>query len=82
MFLDRYRNISRPQPIMNLKSDSTRFYEYTKEVISEQNLEVISDSNDIYNWDEIPESLANIQTFYEKMGLSEGKKIKYLKYRL
>ena len=82
MFLDRYRNISRPQPIMNLKSDSTRFYEYTKEVISEQNLEVISDSNDIYNWDEIPELLANIQTFYEKMWLSEGKKIKYLKYRL
>ena len=82
MFLDRYRNISRLQPIMNLKSDSTRFYEYTKEVISEQNLEVISDSNDIYNWDEIPESLANIQTFYEKMWLREGKKIKYLKYRL
>ena len=82
MFLDRYRNISKPQTIMNLKSDSTRFYEYTKEVISEQNLKVISDSNDIYNWEEIPESLANIQTFYEKMWLSEGKKIKYLKYIL
>lgn len=82
MFLERYRNISNPHPIMNLKSDSTRFYEYTKEVIAEQNLEVIVNSDDIYQWDAIPEYLANIQTFYEKMWLNDGKKIKYLKYRL
>ena len=82
MFLQRYRNISNSHPIMNLKSDSTRFYEYTKEVIAEQNLEVIENSDDIYQWDAIPEYLANIQTFYEKMWLEDGKKIKYLKYRL
>ena len=82
MFLQRYRNISNPHPIMNLKSDSTRFYEYTLEVIAEQNLEVFENSDDIYQWDAIPEYLANIQTFYEKMWLEDGKKIKYLKYRL
>jgi tRNA (guanine-N7-)-methyltransferase len=82
MFLERYRNISNSHPIMNLKSDSTRFYEYTKEVIAEQNLEVIENSDDIYQWDAIPEYLANIQTFYEKIWLEDGKKIKYLKYRL
>ena len=82
MFLDRYRTIAKPHPIMNLKSDSTQFYEYTKEVIKEQNLEVLSDSNDIYQWNDIPEYLANIQTFYEKMWLNDGKKIKYLKYKL
>lgn len=82
MFLDRYRNISKDGAIMNLKSDSTRFYEYTKEVIAEQNLKVLSDSDDIYNWNEIPEHLANIQTFYEKMWLADGKKIKFLRYEL
>ena len=67
---------------MNLKSDSTRFYEFTKEVIEEQKLEVLADCNDIYNWDEIPEYLANIQTFYEKMWLADGKKIKFLRYKI
>lgn len=82
MFLDRYRNISKDGAIMNLKSDSTRFYDYTKEVIADQKLKVNLDSNDIYAWDEIPEYLANIQTFYEKMWLADGKKIKYLRYTL
>jgi len=82
MFLDRYRTIASTDAIMNLKSDSTRFYDYTKSVIYEQNLEVIADSDDIYQWAEIPEYLANIQTFYEKMWLKEGKKIKYLRYKI
>ena len=82
MFLERYRNISKPGAIMNLKSDSTRFYEFTKEVIQEEGLEVLEDRDDIYAWDNIPEYLANIQTFYEKMWLTEGKKIKYLRYKL
>lgn len=82
MFLDRYRTIASTDAIMNLKSDSTRFYDYTKSVIYEQNLEVIADSDDIYQWAEIPEYLANIQTFYEKIWLKEGKKIKYLRYKI
>ena len=82
MFLERYRNISKDGTTMNLKSDSTRFYGYTKETIAEQKLTILEDSADIYAWDEIPEYLANIQTFYENMWLAEGKKIKYLKYVL
>ena len=82
MFLDRYRAISKDGAIMNLKSDSTRFYGYTKETIEEQNLTILKDSDDIYAWEEIPEYLANIQTFYEQMWLAEGKKIKYLQYAL
>jgi tRNA (guanine-N7-)-methyltransferase len=82
MFLDRYRAISKDGAIMNLKSDSTRFYGYTKETIEEQNLTILKDSDDIYAWEEIPEYLSNIQTFYEQMWLAEGKKIKYLQYVL
>ena len=82
MFLSRYRNISKDGAIMNLKSDSTRFYEFTKEVIAEQELTLLEDCDDIYAWDDIPEHLANIQTFYEKMWLEKGKKIKFLRYVL
>jgi hypothetical protein len=53
--------------------DSTRFYDFTKKIIAEQKLKVLQDSDDVYAWDEIPEHLANIQTFYEKMWLADGK---------
>ena len=82
MFLSRYRNISKDGAIMNLKSDSTRFYEFTKEVIAEQELTLLEDCDFIYACDDIPEHLANIQTFYEKMWLEQGKKIKFLRYVL
>ena len=80
MFLNRYRNIAKEGAVMNLKSDSTRFYEFSKEIIADQKLTVLQDSDDIYAWDEIPEHLANIQTFYEQMWLDQGKKIKFLRY--
>lgn len=82
MFLDRYRQISTPDAILNLKSDSTRFYDYTKEVINEEKLPLLLDSDDVYQWAEAPEYLINIQTFYEQKWLSEGKKIKFLSFRL
>lgn len=82
MFLERYRAISKAHAIMNIKTDSSRFYEYSKEVIEQQNLKVHLDHSDIYNWPEAPEYLTHIQTFYEKMWLSAGKKIKYLRYEL
>ncbi len=81
-FLTKYRNISHEHAIMNLKTDSSRFYEFTKEVIKENKLELFADSSDIYNWKEAPEYLIGIQTFYEKMWLTEGKKIKYLKFSI
>lgn len=82
MFLQRYRNISKQGAVMNIKTDSTRFYEYSKEVINNLGLTLLEDQADVYGWEHSPEYLRNIQTFYEKMWLNEGKKIKYLKYQL
>ncbi|MBR9860801.1 tRNA (guanosine(46)-N7)-methyltransferase TrmB [bacterium] len=81
-FLAKYRHISKPDAVLNLKTDDTGFYEFTKEVIEEEGLELLLDSDDVYAWDEAPEELLNIQTFYEKMWLDEGKKIKYLRFKL
>ena len=55
--------------------------EFTKEVIAENGFKTLVDVNDVYNWEERPEEL-NIKTFYEKMWLEEGKKIKYLKFQV
>lgn len=78
-FIKQYQQISTSPLTINLKCDSTLLYEFTKEVIAENNFETLVDVDDIYAWDERPEEL-NIQTFYEQMWLEEGKKIKYLKF--
>jgi len=80
-FLKMYKAISKDPLTINLKTDSTRYYEFAKEVIAEENLHLIQDCADIYSWDDRPEEL-NIRTFYENMWLEEGKKIKYLKFQL
>ncbi len=82
MFLQRYRQISKPHSKLNLKSDSTRFYNYTKEVITSEKLPILYDSEDVYQWGNAPEYLSGIQTFYEQKWLNEGKKIKFLSFHL
>ncbi len=81
-FLQKYRNISKEGSLLNLKTDSSRFYAFTKETIANEGLIIHLDSEDIYQWNDAPEYLTSIQTFYEKMWLSEGKKIKYLQFAL
>ncbi len=80
-FIKQYKQISKSPLVINLKCDSTLLYEFTKEVIAENGFTTLVDIDDVYNWDERPEEL-NIKTFYEKMWLEEGKKIKYLKFEV
>jgi len=80
-FLDKYRKVGKKPLTINLKTDSTRYYKYCKEVIEEQKLQVLADSDDVYAWADRPAEI-NIRTFYESMWLDEGKKIKYLKFVL
>jgi tRNA (guanine-N7-)-methyltransferase len=80
-FIAKYQDISIAGASLNLKSDSTRFYEYTVEVATELGLEILAQNDDIYSWDERPDVL-NIRTFYENIWLEEGKKIKFIKVLL
>ncbi|MBO6516253.1 MAG: tRNA (guanosine(46)-N7)-methyltransferase TrmB [Bacteroidia bacterium] len=80
-FIEMYKQVSVSPLTINLKCDSTLLYEFTKEVIAENNYETLVDVDDVYAWEERPEEL-NIRTFYESMWLEEGKKIKYLKFRV
>ena len=83
-FIERFRKIMKPDGIIHLKTDSDLFYAFTLRVIKEDGHELLYSNDDLYsNPDDyrIKDVIA-IQTFYEKMWLAEGFKIKYLEYKL
>lgn len=80
-FLDTYRTFMTADGIVNLKTDSKPFYDFTLEVIQEQGLEILQQTDDLYQSPILNEVLS-IKTTYEKMWLKEGAKICYLRYRI
>lgn len=95
LFLDRYVQFLAPGGTLNLKSDSTELYEFTRdEAIPEFNqkqgafsFDKVFDTDNLYEegislLDEDMQRVLNIRTFYESMWLGQGKKIKYLRYVL
>ena len=79
-FLERYRQIVRPDGILNLKTDSPIMYEFTlHEVIEKQGLPLLYATDDLYaNHDDL--EVKSIRTFYEQMWLDQGLTIKYLRF--
>ncbi len=71
---------------VNLKSDSDFFYEFTNEVVKENNLAIKINSANVY--EELIPSLGEaplaadlmIRTYYESRWLGEGKKIKFISF--
>ncbi len=83
MFINRYKNIMIDNGIINLKTDSEPFYDYSCEVATENNFEILDATNDLYsNTDKYDEALTNIKTYYEKKFSDMGFKICYLKIRV
>ncbi|MBL7813343.1 MAG: tRNA (guanosine(46)-N7)-methyltransferase TrmB [Bacteroidetes bacterium] len=80
-FLSHYRNVAKKDAQINLKTDSDLFYESTLETIREESLKLLENIPDVYAMPCAPE-LKEIQTFYEKIWLSEGRIIKYLRFNL
>lgn len=81
-FLDRYRKITGPDGILNLKTDSPIMYEFTlHEVIEKQSLPLLYATDDLYaNADNL--EVKYIRTFYEQMWLDQGLTIKYLRFKI
>ena len=80
-FLNQYRNVCKKNCIVHLKTDNTAFFDYTLEVIEEQNLPLHFRSNDV---DKNPgsEEVLSIRTHYEMLFREQGEKIKYLRFGL
>lgn len=80
-FLEMYSKILKKDAEIHLKTDDDRLFAYTLEVIENQQHNLKFITWDIYQ--EYPfEEAAAFQTFYESKWLTEGKKIKYLRFSL
>jgi tRNA (guanine-N7-)-methyltransferase len=80
-FLNLYKNFICSDGSINLKTDSSLLYEYTLSLVLFNKLEIIANTDNLYNSNLIDEVLS-IRTFYENQFLSQQKSIKYLKFRL
>ncbi|MCL4114809.1 UNVERIFIED_CONTAM: hypothetical protein GTU68_039915 [Idotea baltica] len=78
-FLLIYQKILKKGGIVNLKTDSTELYEFSKEMLELHKCNVITDNNDIYG-NGHDEPLLEIKTRYEGMHLKDNRTIKYLKF--
>lgn len=81
-FLDIYRNILKPGRLIHVKTDSGVLFNYTLEVIEQENCIIEQRIDDVYNEKHNHEHLTSIQTYYEQMHLEAGKTIHYVSFRL
>lgn len=78
-FMNMYSRVLADGGIVHLKTDSNFLYTYTKAMIEENNLPVLTDTDDLYQ-SGIDDKILNIQTFYEQQWRSRGLNIKYIKF--
>lgn len=86
-FIERYRQILKPDSLINVKTDSDLLYEWSLEQYLEKNYNLLIASDDVYGKlvrevDDSFKALLHIQTYYESMWLEMGKKIHFLQIRI
>lgn len=78
-FMNEYSKILVPNGIVHLKTDSNFLYTYTSAMIEENKLNIIFNTDDLYN-SGITDDILQIQTFYEQQWRARGIDIKYIKF--
>ena len=81
-FLQKYRKILKPGGVVHLKTDSEFMHGYTLGLLHGLSETIEYAHHDVYGSQGAPAAVTNIQTFYEKQYLAEGKKITYIRFRL
>lgn len=83
VFLSRYKQFLKPNGFVHLKTDSTSLYEFTLQVIDENNFTLIWHTNNLYqNCPEERKELTEIKTHYETLFTGKGEDIKYILFKL
>jgi tRNA (guanine-N7-)-methyltransferase len=77
-FLERYRKVLVPGGRIHLKTDSEFMHGYTLGILHGSGIRVAYANHDIYRNSGAPGEALEIQTFYEKQFLQQGKAITYL----
>ncbi len=81
-FVGYYRQVMKEEGgWLNLKTDSRELYEYVLSAAPEQQWSVVEKVDDVYR-DSCALILKEVQTFYEKMWLTQGKRISYVKLKI
>lgn len=81
-FLDLYKKIIQNKSSIHLKTDSPELFAYTQEVIAEHTLSIHEKIDNIYAQNNVNPILTDIQTYYEKKHLEDGRIIKYIRFSL
>ncbi len=81
-FLQKYKQILKPDGVVNLKTDSEFMHGYTLGLLHGEGHEVIQANHDVYKNEYSPKEVIGIQTFYEKQYLEKGKRITYIQFRI
>jgi tRNA (guanine-N7-)-methyltransferase len=82
IFLNYYRRLLIGNGCIHLKTDNTILFEYTRDLVNYNHLEVVYATNDLYKTQELPDQILSVQTHYEKQFLEQGMTIKYICFRL
>ncbi len=80
-FMECYRLMLGDDGIIHLKTDSSFQYQYTLEMVKENGLKIVANTDDLYN-SQLLDEVLSIQTFYEKQWRERGIDIKYLAFQL
>lgn len=80
-FLNKYLNITKPDAVFHLKTDSLFLYHYTLNLLQKNNVNIICNSDNVYETN-ILNNIQHIKTHYENMFTSKGYKITYIKWKL
>lgn len=65
--------------IIHLKTDSNFLFTYTRAMIEENKLDVLFETDDLYN-SGLQDDILEIQTFYEQQWRERGLSIKYIRF--
>ncbi|MEP3838162.1 MAG: tRNA (guanosine(46)-N7)-methyltransferase TrmB [Algibacter sp.] len=81
-FLERYKQILKPEGEVNLKTDSEFMHGYTLGLLHGAGHEVLYANHNVYKQEGSPEEVTSIQTFYESQYLEQNKPITYIKFKI
>lgn len=81
-FLAKYRQVLKPDGLVNLKTDSEFMHGYTLGLLHGKGLEVVYANHDVYKNEGSPKEVLEIQTFYENQYLEKGKPITYIQFKV
>jgi len=81
-FLQKYKHILKSDGLINLKTDSEFMHGYTLGLLHGEGHEILHAHHDVYKNEYSPKEVTQIQTFYEKQYLGQGKPITYIKFRV